>query len=78
MPTLKTKKRYNEYKTLTLILEAVDTVVILGSTATSVTLSITDIGLIMLPITAGIGCSITISNKVLHKILIDKYNKHKK
>ena len=31
-----------------------------------------------LPITAGNGCSISIANKVLHKSIINKYNKYKK
>ena len=72
------KKRLKKYKTLTTILESVDTVVIIGSTATSVTLSITSIGLMNLPNTAGIGCCISIANKELHKLMIEKYNKYRK
>ena len=74
----KSKMKYEKYKTLASIIESVDTIVINGSTATSVTLSITGIGSIILPITAGMGCSISIANKVLHKININKYNKNKK
>ena len=53
----KTKTDKN-YKTLTSILESVDTVVVISSTATSVTLSITGFGLIVVPISAGIACSL--------------------
>ena len=68
----KSKKRYKKYKTATSLLESVDTVVIIGSTAMPVTLSITGVGLIIPPGTAGIGCSISIANKVLHKIVINE------
>ena len=46
----KSKKRYKTYKTLNTILESVDSIVIIGATSTSITLSITGIGLIVLPI----------------------------
>ena len=34
--------------------------------------------MIVLPISAGIACTLSLGNKVLHKILINKYNKYKK
>ena len=34
--------------------------------------------MIVLPISAGIACTLSIGNKVLHKIIINKYNKYKK
>ena len=74
----KSKKRYKNYKTLNTILDSVDSIVIIGTTSTSITLSITGIGLIILPISAGIACGLSLGNKVLHKILINKYNKYKK
>ena len=74
----KSKKRYKNYKTLNTILESVDSIVIIGATSTSITLSITGIGLIILPISAAIACGLSIGNKVLHKIIINKYNKYKK
>ena len=74
----KSKKRYKNYNTLNTKLESVDSVVIIGATSTSITLSITGIGLIILPISAGIACSLSLGNKVLHKLIINKYNKHKK
>ena len=74
----KSKKKYKNYKTLNTVLESVDSIVILAATSTSITLSITGIGLIVLPISAGIACGISLGNKVLHKLIINKYNKYKK
>ena len=74
----KSKKKYKNYKTLNTILESIDSIVIIGATSTSITLSITGVGLIMLPISAGIACGLSLGNKVLHKIIINKYNKYKK
>ena len=74
----KSKKRYKNYKTLNTILESVDSIVIIGATSTSITLSVTSVGLIILPISAGIACALSLGNKILHKIIIHKYNKYKK
>ena len=74
----KSKKRYKDYKTLNKVLESVDSIVIIGATSTSITLSVAGIGLIILPISAGIACTLSLGNKVLHKLIINKYNKYKK
>ena len=74
----KSKKRYKNYKTLNTILESVDSIVIIGATSTSISLSIAGIGLIVLPISAGIACGLSLGNKILHKLIINKYNKYKK
>ena len=74
----KSKTRYKNYKTLNTILESVDSIVIIGATSPSITLSITGIGLIILPITAGIACTLSLGNKVLQKLIINRYNKYKK
>ena len=74
----KSKKRYKNYKTLNSVLESVDSIVIIAATSTSITLSITGIGLIILPISAGIACSLSLGNKILHRLIINKYNKYKK
>ena len=74
----KSKKKYKNYKTLNTVLESVDSIVIIGATSTSVTLSIIGIGLIVLPISAGIACALSLGNKVLHKLILNKYNKYKK
>ena len=74
----KSKKRYKKYKILNTVLESVDSIVIIAATSTSITLSVTGIGLIVLPISAGIACGLSLGNKILHKIIINKYNKYKK
>ena len=43
----KSKKKYKNYKTLNTILESVDSIVIIGATSTSITLSVTGVGLII-------------------------------
>ena len=74
----KSKKRYKNYKTLNTILESIDSIVISGATSTSITLSITGIGLNILPLSAGIACTLSLRNKVLHKLNLNKNNKYKK
>ena len=74
----KSKKKYKNYKTLNTVLESIDSIVIIGATSTSITLSVTGIGLIVLPISAGIACGLSLVNKILHKLIINKYNKYKK
>ena len=67
----KSKKKYQTYKTFTSKLESVNTVAILSSTATSVTLSVTSFVQIMVPFSAAIGCSLSIANKVIYKIILN-------
>ena len=74
----KSKKKYKNYKTLSTILESVDSIVIIAATSTSITLSITGVGLIFLSISDGIACTLSLGNKVLHILIINKYNKYKK
>ena len=66
------KKRYKIYKTLNTVLESIDSIVIIGATSTSITLSITGISFIILPISAGSACTLSFGNKVIHKIIISK------
>ena len=74
----KSEKRYKNYKTLNTILESVDSIVIIGATSVSIVLSVTGVGLVILPISAGIACGLSLGNKILHKLIINKYNKYKK
>ena len=74
----KSKKNYKNYKTLNTILESVDSIVIIGATSTSITLSVTGVGLNFLPISAIVACTLSLGNKVLHKLIINNYNKYKK
>ena len=74
----KSKKRYKKYKTINTILESVDSNVIIAATSTSISLSVIGVGLIILPISAGVACTLSLGNKILHKLIINKYNKYKK
>ena len=74
----KSKKSYKIYKTLNTVLESVDSIVIIGARSTSITHSIIGVGLTILPISAGIACTLSLGNKVLHKLFLNKYNKYKK
>ena len=74
----KSKKRYKNYKTLNTILDSVDSIAIIAATSASITLSVTGVGLTILPISAGIACTLSLGNKTLHKLIINKYNKYKK
>ena len=62
----KSKKRSKIFETVITILESVDRIGIIGVTSTSISLSITGIGLIVLPISAGTACALSKGNKILH------------
>ena len=74
----KTKKKYKKYKTINTILKSFDTFVIIATTSSSITLSLTGIGLIVIPISTATACGLSIGNKVLYEIIINKYNKYEK
>ena len=75
----KSKTKYKNYKTLNAILEAVDTIAIIGATSNSLTLSITGIGLnAVLSIYTATAGTLSLGNKVLHKIIIIIYKIYKK
>ena len=74
----KSKQRYKNYKTLNTILESIDSIVFIAATSTSITQSSTGIGLAVAPISAGNACTLSLGNRVIHKLIINKYNKYKK
>ena len=63
----KSKKKYKNYKTLNTILESADSIVIIGATSISITLSITGVELNFLPISAAIACVLSLVNKQKNK-----------
>ena len=75
---IKSKKKCKNYKTLNLIIESIDTIGNFGSMSTSKSLSITGIGLVILTISTGNACTLLLGNKVMRKLIINKYNKQKK
>ena len=74
----KSKKKYKKYKMITTKLKSFDTFVIIATTSSSIRLSFTGIGLIVIPISTGLACGLTISNKVIYEIVMQKYNKYNK
>ena len=74
----KSRKKNKNYKTLNTILESVDTIVIIGATSTSITLSVTVVGLNILPKLAVIACTLSLGIKVLQKFKLNKHRKYKK
>ena len=65
-------------KTLTSLVESVDTTFNIGASTTPATLSVTGVGLIVVQTSAEIACALSFVNKNLHKITINKYNKKQK
>ena len=76
--TINHQKRYKIFKNVNTTLESVDTVDGISSTSTSVTLSITGLGEKVVPVSGGFACSLSLDNKIFHKLIINKYNKNKK
>ena len=74
----KSKKKYKNYRTMTTILKSFDTIVTIATTSSSISLSLTGFGLIVIPISSSIACGLSITNKVLNEIVMQKYNKYKK
>ena len=65
------KKKYKKYKTITTKLKSFDTFVIIATISSSITLSLTGIGLIAIPISTATACGLSIGNKVIYEIIIN-------
>ena len=70
----KSKKKHKKYKTL---IKSFDTFVIFITTLSSITLSLTGIGITAIPISTATTCGLPISIKVIFEIVMQKYNKYK-
>ena len=73
----KSDKKYIKHETLSTILKSFDTFVIMATTSSSITLSLTEVDLIVIPIRSDIVCGLTITNKKLYEIVMEKYSKYK-
>ena len=73
----KSKKIYKKHKAITTILKSFDTFVIFGTTSSSIKLSLTEFGLLVIPISSSIACGLTIINKTKFEIVMQKYIKNK-
>ena len=69
----KSKKKYKKYKMITTIIKPFDTIVIIATTTSSITLSLTGIGLTAIPISTALACGLSIGNKVIYEIIVNKY-----
>ena len=63
---------------MSIILKIVNSFVNIASTSSSITLSLTGLGLIILPFSTGIACSLSLCSKTLPEVFLDKYKKYKK
>ena len=74
----RSKKKYKKYETITTILKSFDTFVTITTTSSSITLSLTGIGLIKIPISTATESGLSFGKKVLYEIIINKYTNYKK
>ena len=74
----KSKKKYKKCEAITTVLKAIDTIVIIATTASSSTLSLKRINLIVIPISTASACALSIGIKVVYEIVMQSYNKYKK
>ena len=74
----KSKKKLKKYKTINTKIKSIDTFVIVATSSSSITLSLTGIGFIAIPISTATTCGLSIGNNLVSVIIIKKYNKYKK
>ena len=60
----KSKKKHKKFKMITPFLKSFDTFVTIATTSSSITLSLTGIGLIVIPLSTALAYGLTISNKM--------------
>ena len=65
----KYKKKSKQYKLINCLIQSIDGASVLGVSSTCVTLSITGVGLIVVPIASGIGAGLCIISKLLGEYL---------
>ena len=55
-----------------------DILVIVATITSSITLPLTGVGLIVIPMSTGIACGLAISNKLINETIMGKYKSYKK
>ena len=65
----KFKKKSKQYKLITCLIQSIDGVSVLAVSSTCVTLSVTGVGLVVVPIASGIGAGLCIISKIAGKYL---------
>ena len=74
---IKYQKKYTKYKLIINIINSTDGLIIIGTTSASVTLSNTGVGILVVPITAGVGCATGILVKICSRYLKKKDRNYK-
>ena len=74
----KYKKNTTTYKIINGLIQSIDGVLLLGVSSTAITLSVTGVGLIVVPIASGIGAGVSIISKILNEYLKRKEHNIKK
>ena len=73
----KYKKKYTKCKLMSNTINSTDSLIILGKTSASVTQTITGVGIIVVPITAGVGCATGFLVKICSSYLKKKEQNYK-
>ena len=73
----KYKEKYTKYKLINNLINSLDGIIVIGTTSTSVTLSTTGVGIIVVPIAAGVGCATGILVKICSSYLKKKEQNYK-
>ena len=73
----KNLKKYTKYKLINNLINSLDGIIVIGTTSASISLSITGVGIIVVPITAGVGCATGILVKICSSYLKKKEQNYK-
>ena len=71
------KQKYNKYKLINNLINSLDGILVIGTTSASISLSITGVGIIVVPIAAGVGCTTGILVKICSSYLKKKEQNYK-
>ena len=77
MEEKKYKQKYNKYKLINNLINSLDGIIVIGTTSASISLSITGVGIIVVPIAAGVGCTTGILVKICSGYLKKKEQNYK-
>ena len=77
MEEKKYKQKYNKYKLINNLINSIDGIIVIGTTSASISLSITGVGIIVVPIAAGVGCTTGILVKICSSYLKKKEQNYK-
>ena len=73
----KYKKKYTKYKLMNNLINSLDFIIVIGTTSASISLSITGVGIIVVPIAAGVGCTTGVLVKICSSYLKKKEQNYK-